>query len=253
LAGQGKRSRAAVILIPGVAMVAALLASGGPPGAAGAIPAGLPIQGAERAQVLDRLRERQRDLTSVRATVVQRKRHPLLKAEAVSEGTFCFQRPNRMRWEVIRPERAIIAIDGFTLVTYRPDRNEAERRDLRDDFATRAAVEFFTMGLSLPTVELEQRFQVDLYRESGRLVLLLTPRSRWLAQAVASISVSQSDQDAVPRQIVVVGRKGERTETTLTHVVANVPSAEDACALRLGPEVHVTDVRKAASETGSDR
>jgi outer membrane lipoprotein-sorting protein len=246
------RSNASALVIPWV-VVAALLCIGRPLLAAEAAPVDGQIQGEERVRVLDRLRERQRDVTTVRATVIQRKQHPMLQGEAVSEGTLVYRRPNQLRWEVDKPERIVIVIDGHTLLLYHPERREAERRDLRGDFVSRAAVEFLTSGMSLALADLETRFQVDLFREDGGVVLLLTPRSRWVAQAIASVAIHQREEDAVPRRIVVVGRKGDRTETTLTRVSVNPRLPENPFTLRLGPEVRVTEVRPPGSETGSDR
>jgi outer membrane lipoprotein-sorting protein len=253
LDGRSDTVRSPAVLIPWVAVVAAVMLSCRLLLAAEAATAEHQIQGEERVQVLDRLRERLRDVGTVRATVVQRKRHPLLKAEAVSEGTLLFKRPNQLRWEVDKPERTIIVIDGHTLLTYRPDRNEAERRDLRDDFGSHAAVEFLTSGMNLDVGELEKRFQVDLYRGNGRLLLMLTPRSRWVAQAVASVAIYQHEDEAVPQQIVVVGQKGDRTETTLTHVIINPHFPEDSFSPRLAPGVRVTDVGKLAGERDRGR
>ncbi len=236
-----------------VAVVAAMLLSYSSPVPGEAAPVGEQVRGEERDQVLDRIRERQQEVRALRATIVQRKRHPLLRGETVSEGSLLFQRPDRVRWEVDKPERTIIVIDGHTLLVYSPDRNEAERRDLRDDFGSRAAVEFLTSGMNLDVGELEKRFQVDLYRGNGRLLLMLTPRSRWVAQAVASVAIYQHEDEAVPRQIVVVGQKGDRTETTLTHVIINPHFPEDSFSPRLGPGVRVTDVGKLAGERDRGR
>src|SRR5574337_1147428 len=107
--------------------------------------------------------------------------------------------------------------------------------------------------MSLAVGELEQRFQVDLFREDGGVVLMLTPRSRWAAQALASVAIHQREEEAVPRQIVVVGRKGDRTVTILTHVIINPEFPENPFTLRLGPEVRVTEVRQPGAETGSGR
>jgi len=204
-------------------------------------------------QLLERLRAQQQGIRSVRAAVVQRKRHPLLKEEAVSQGTLLFQRPDRLRWEVTMPERVIVLIDGTSLLTYRPERQEAERRDLRDDFVSRAAVEFLTAALDLALADLEKRFRVDVLREEGETLLSLTPRSPLVAQAVASIAISLPDGDAVPRSIVVVGQKGERTETTLNHVTVNPSLPEGAFTLSLGPEVRVKDARRPAGEVAGGR
>jgi len=215
--------------------------------------AGTPLQGEERARAIEGLRARQRDVSALRATVVQRKQHPMLKGEVVTEGTLLFSRPNRLRWEVATPERTIIVIDDQALVIYHPERKEAERRDLRDDLGSRAVVDFLTAGMNLDVAELEKRFQVDLYRDDRRLSLVLTPRSRWVARAIASVTITQDEADALPRQIVVVGQKGDRTETSLAHAVVNPPLAEDAFTLRLGPEVRVVEVRRPGQEGGSGR
>jgi outer membrane lipoprotein-sorting protein len=214
---------------------------------------GAPLTGEGRARAIERLQARQREVTTLRATVVQKKRHPLLKDEVVTEGTLLFRRPNRIRWEVATPERTIIVIDDQALVIYRPERREAERRDLRDDFGSRAVVEFLTAGMNLDVAALEKRFQVDLYRDDGRLTLVLTPRSRWVAQAIASVTITHFEEEAVPRQIVVTGHKGDSTETSLAHVVVNPPLAGDAFTLRLGPEVRVVEVRRPPQEGASGR
>ena len=235
------------------AAIAVLVLSWWTPGGSEAAPAHTPIEGPERIEIIERLQAQQRQIASLRATVVQRRRHPLLAAEAVSEGTFLFQKPNRIRWEVDKPDRAVMVMDGRSLVTYRPDRQEAERRDLGADFGARAAVEFLTSGMRLAVPELEKRFQVDMHREDGLLVLVLTPRSRWAATAVASVALYRHDRDAVPSRIVISGQRGDRTEIILTNIVVNPPVAEDAFALRLGPGVRVTDLNRPGGEKGSDR
>ena len=218
-----------------------------------AAPAGVPLTGDERARAIQRLQARQREVQSFRAAVVQRKRHPLLKGEVVTEGTLLFRRPNRLRWEMTTPERLIVAIDEQSLLIYRPDRKEAERRDLRDDFGARAAMEFLAAGMSFDVAEMEKRFQVDLYREDGRLSLALTPRSHWVARAIASVTITQEDADGLPRQIVVVGQKGERTDTTLTRVAVNPPLPEDAFTLRLEPDVRVIEAHRSGPEAPGGR
>jgi outer membrane lipoprotein-sorting protein len=218
-----------------------------------AAPTGTPLEGEERAQAIEGLQARQRDVSTLRATVVQRKRHPLLKGEVVTEGSLVVKRPNQVWWEVTRPERTIVVIDGHGLIIYHPARGEAERRDLRDDFGSRAAAEFLTAGMGLAVGELEKRFRVEVYREGGRLTLWLTPKSPWVARVITSIAVSQDAADAVPRQIVVVGAKGDHTETRLTDVTLNPPLRADVFRLQLGPDVRIVEVGRPTGDTGSGR
>jgi outer membrane lipoprotein carrier protein len=203
--------------------------------------------------VLAGLREAQQGVTTVRARVVQRKRHPLLKEEAVRVGTLLLERPGRLRWEVRGPGPVTVVADGPTLLVYRPERREVERRDLREDLTGRATMGFLVAALRFDLPELEKRFEVAVHREGGSLRLHLVPRSRWLAQAIASIDIVQQDAEPVPRRFVMAGPKGDRTETVLDDLQVNPRLPEDAFTLRLGPEVKVVDVRRAPDAAGSDR
>jgi outer membrane lipoprotein-sorting protein len=230
----------------GLALAALLLAT--PVAAADAR-----LEGDERAQALARLQESQQSLTTLRATVVQRKRHPLLKAEAVRRGTLLLERPDRLRWEVRGPDPMTLVADGPSLLLYRPDRREAERRDLRDDLAGRAAMGFLVGTMRFDLAEMEKRFEVAVHRDPVGLRLTLTPRSRWLAQALAAVEISQREGDPIPRRFVMTGPRGERTETVLDDLEVNPRLPQDAFTLRLGPEVRVVDVRRAPDAAGDQR
>lgn len=205
------------------------------------VPGGKTISGAERDRWFEEDRERQKGVTGLSAAVVQRKRDPLLKNEAVSRGKLSFRKPASLRWEVESPERRIVVMDGRTVTTYYPKRKEAERRDMQDDFASSAALGLFESGISASLPELERRFQVDLSRSDNEVVLRLIPRSKMLSRVIASIRIHQDPVEGRPRRIVVEGARGDRTETTFSGVTLNPEFPPDTFSLRLGPEVRVTE------------
>ena len=228
-----------------------LLLAAGLLAAATASAAQVPVQGEERARLLERFAEQQRGVSALRAAVVERKRHPSLKGEVVRTGTLLLERPDRLRWELDGgPDRLIAVVDGPQLLVYRPERREAERHDLRYDFAARGAFEFLTAGLTAPAA-LEKRFELAVSRDDGRTLLTLTPRSRFVAQVVASILIVQEDGDPAPAQLVIVGARGDRTEIRLSEMVVNPPLPADAFALTLGPGVRVVEFGKGADGTES--
>ena len=222
-------------------MLLALLLAPRPNLAEEAVPDGKAISVAERDRWFEEVRERQKGITGLSAAVVQRKRDPLLKNEAVSRGKVSFRKPASLRWEVESPERMVVVMDGRTVTTYYPKRKEAERRDMQDDFASRSALGFIESGISASLPELERRFHVDLFRSDNQVVLRLIPRSKMLARAVASIRITQDPVEGSPRRIVVEGARGDRTETTFSGVTLNPEFPPDTFALRLGPEVRVTE------------
>jgi outer membrane lipoprotein-sorting protein len=222
-------------------MLLALLLAPRPSLAEETVPGGKAISGAERDRWFEEVRERQKRVTGLSASVVQRKRDPLLKDEAVSRGKVSFRKPASLRWEVESPERMVMVMDGETVTTYFPARKEAERRDMRDDFASRAALGFFESGISASLPELERRFHVDLFRSPDQVVLRLIPRSKMLSRVIASIRIDQDPAEGRPRRIVVEGARGDRTETTFSGVTLNPDFPPGTFALRLGPEVRVTE------------
>ena len=223
------------------AMLLALLLAPRPGLAGETDPGGKMISGAERDRWFEEVRERQKGITGLSAAVVQRKRDPLLKNEAVSSGKLSFRKPASLRWEVESPEKMVVVMDGRTVTTYYPKRKEAERRDMQDDFASRAALGFFESGISASLPELERRFHVDLFRSNDEMVLRLIPRSKMLSRVVASIRIHQDPAEGRPRRIVVEGPRGDRTETTLSGVTLNPEFPPDTFSLRLRPEVRVTE------------
>lgn len=246
-------SRVAVLaalasLLP--AVVSLCLAAGAAP--AGAQPAspGKTIQGEERARLMEEIRRRQSEVTALSARVVQRKRHPLLENEVVSEGTLRYRRPNLLRWEVAGPVRIVVVMDGRTMTSYYPDRKEAFRRGLGDDMVTHAAAEFLAAGMGGSFADLEKRFRLELLRDGDGVVVRLMPRSRWLARGLSSIDIHHGSRDAVPTRIVVAGTRGDRTETRLLDVTVNPTFAKDPFVLDLGPDVRITDVGR--SVAGAD-
>jgi outer membrane lipoprotein-sorting protein len=231
--------------------MAAWLCLAGPAGAAGE--AGGPLQGDARARALRALQAAQQDVTTVRARVLQRKRHPLLKEEAVREGALLLERPGRLRWDVQGPGPVTLVADGATLLVYRPEQRQVERRDLSQDLTGRATLGVLVAALRFDLAELEKRFDVAVHREGKDLRLRLTPRARWLARAVASIDIVQHDAEPVPHRFLVAGGTGDRTETVLRDIEVNARLPEGAFTLRLGPEVTVVDARRAPDAGGSDR
>ncbi len=223
------------------ALLLALLLAPRPNLAVETVPGGKAISGAERDRWFEEARERQKGITGLSAAVVQRKRDPLLKDEAVSRGKLSFRKPASFRWEVESPERMVMVMDGQTVTTYFPARKEAERRDMRDDFASRAALGFFESGISASLPELERRFHVDLFRSDDQVVLRLVPRSKMLSRVISSIRIDQDPSVGRPRRIVVEGARGDRTETTFSGVTLNPEFPPDTFSLRLGPEVRVTE------------
>lgn len=202
---------------------------------------GLPVSGGEKTRILEELRRRQNELVSFRASVLQRRRHPLLRDDMESEGTVSFHKPNRVRWEVRTPEHRVLVLDRSRMTTYFPDRREAVRVNLRDRPNSRMMLDAFSMGWTSSLKDLERRFRIDLYRDDPFTVLKLTPRSRWVSRALSSILLYHEHGEPVPCRVIVTGARGDRSETTLRDVLVNPALEPGTFELTLGPDVRIEE------------
>lgn len=224
-----------------VAVIAILLSPGVSMSGEGSSP-GLQVPGPEKNRWFEEVQKRQMDILGFSAAVVQRKRHPLLKEEAVNKGKLLFRKPGFIRWEVDKPEKVVVVMDGQSMTTYYPSRKEAENRDLRDNLASRAALDFLAAAMTLSLPELERRFEVDLFRAERQMEVRLIPRSKWVSGALSSISIFQGEDEGVPRCVVIRGKRGDRTEMSISSVMLNPDFLPDAFELHLGSDVRVTEV-----------
>lgn len=231
-------------VFPAALLLAAALAAADPRSVP--VPPGTPVPESERETAIASIRNRQKEIVAVRADVVQRKSHPLLKTEAVTEGRIFLKRPGLLRWETEKPNRTLAVSDGKMLTVYRPEKNEAERRTLGDNLASRMAVEFLA-GMGTGIDGLNHRFRTELFRSDRQLIVQLTPRAGWLSRAISAVRIYYDGEEPVPRRFVVLGPRGDRTETVLSGVVINPEVTADTFTLRLGPEVRVIDADRPAA------
>lgn len=154
----------------------------------------------------------QRDVAGIRARFRQTKHVALLDDPLVSEGRFSFDRPERVRWEMEKPEPLVVEVSGGELRAGPPGevaRVEAGPavglfRDLAGIFtgAGDYAGSRFALG---PGPEREESF-------------VLTPRDPSLARVIATIAIELDPASGGPRRVTIAEAGGDRTEIELFDV-----------------------------------
>lgn len=160
-----------------------------------------------------RMVEAQRDIAGLRARFRQTKHVTLLDGPLVSEGRFSFERPQRVRWEMEKPEPMIVEVSGNELRAGPP--GEVARvdagpavglfRDLAGIFtgAGDYAGERFALGPGEP----------------GRESFVLTPRDPSVSRVIATIAIELDPASGGPRRVTIAEAGGDRTEIELLDVV----------------------------------
>ncbi len=201
--------------------------------------AGLLLGEVESKAAIVELRSQHAGIDTFSAVTVQRKTSALLAEEVRTEGRIVLKKPGLLRWEIQRPARIIIVVDGTAMWIYRPDKKEAEKRILSNDVMARYAMEFFASTMDFSMERLSKRFFVEIYKGPGGTVLKLKPRSKMAARHLESISIWYRGGDGAPEKMILKSRKKGTTITEFKDVRLNVELVEDAFSLTLPADVLV--------------
>lgn len=161
-----------------------------------------------------RMTDAQRGVARIRAGFRQTKRVALLTDPLVSTGRFGFERPDRVRWEMVTPEPLIVEIAGSTLRAGPPGA-------VADVDAGPAVGLFRDLGgifTGASDYAGEQRFTLAA-GTSGPWSFVLTPRDPSVARVIRGIEIELDPASGGPRRVAITESGGDRTEIELLDVV----------------------------------
>lgn len=217
-----RRRRARVAFVVMVASLGALAArstlAAEPARAAAPSPAG--AKGAAATRPCDtpescfaRMVAAQRDVARIRARFRQTKTIALLDGPLESEGRFAFERPDRVRWEMEKPEPLVVEVSGSELRAGPP--GEVARVD-----AGPAVGLFRDLGAIFTGADdwAGSRFTLGPSARGGES-FVLTPRDPSLARVIASIEIALDAASGGPQRVTITEAGGDRTAIELLDVV----------------------------------
>lgn len=143
-----------------------------------------------------------------------------------SSGQVTIQRPGRLRWEVMSPQRELMVINGKTLWRYDPGLAQATKQTVGQSHQQ------FNPAflLSSKVGSIIQQFDVALVKLKGEAWYRLTPKQN---QAASFKDVYLNFAHGKISKLMVINNLGERSLFRFTHVVTN--QAVDAQAFQFKP------------------
>lgn len=195
----------------------------------------------EKQKIFERLKEIQKDMSSMHATVSQEKQLSVLKKKIQAKGTIIMAKPNMLRWEVTKPEKSITVIDGETMTIYHPDAREAQVYNLSDNLLARNTMSFFATAMGGNLNEMEKKFTVTVFRNDGKIVFKLIPLSSIARKYLSGIAVYYDEATGLPGGFEVTTTKGDKTITKLADIKINPEIRSDAFELKMPGDVWITN------------
>ncbi|HTZ16965.1 MAG TPA: outer membrane lipoprotein carrier protein LolA [Dissulfurispiraceae bacterium] len=199
------------------------------------------VSASERQKILETFKTLHKDMHSIFALVSQEKQIAALKKKVVVQGTVTMAKPNRLKWDVIKPERSVTVIDGETMTVYHPDIKEAQVYDLSDQLIARNAMSFFSTAMSGNLAEMEERFTVSIFRTDGEVVFRLVPISKIVRRYLAAVVIHYDEKSALPKGFEMSTPKGDKTITRIAGIKVNPELDPGTFQLTMPLDVWITN------------
>jgi outer membrane lipoprotein carrier protein len=208
------------------------------------------LSGTQRLQaLLDRVKASQKDIKTLEARFVQRRRSALLVAPEESSGVFSFAAPDRIRWEYLTPKPISVLIRNGEMTTWYRDLKRAET--LKVGRYSNQIFKF--LGASGSMDSLLEYFDVTFVpppKKGDPYRLDLSPRYERVKKRLKSMSVWIDGERFFPTRVKYEEADGDTTDYEFRDFQWNAPLPADRFALQLPPDVE-TRVLDLGSETKS--
>lgn len=158
--------------------------------------------------ILARFDAVQASVRTLSAEFVERTESPLLKEPLVSEGRFYLTKPESVAWEYTAPEPMRFVLANQEYIGVFPERQRAERRDLRR--WSERIFRFFGVGQG--SEELKQFYDITLAEPGtdmpGTVLLLLEPKKRRVKKNVEEVKLWVDRTRMLPTRMDFEGKDG---------------------------------------------
>jgi outer membrane lipoprotein-sorting protein len=178
------------------------------------------------ADVLGMLSQNSRQVQSLSCDFVQEKHLGILDEALASTGRFSFQRPDRLRWEIVEPAPSGIVVNGEDGGTWHSRSGEREHFKTRDIPAIRILSQQLFAFATMDFNALKEQFEISLLRKDPA-VILLTPHSVEMQDYLQSLRVTVAPGGRHVDTVKMNESDGDYTIIRFSNVLLNPPLDRD--------------------------
>lgn len=187
--------------------------------------------------LVERVKLEQSRVETLEADFVQERSSEFLERPETSHGKLFYSRPDRVRWEYLKPNPISLVIEGDEMLTWYRDLGTAEKvkvgrvssqvfRYLDAAGSLEALMDYFAVTMSTPEPGAAWR-------------LVLEPRYPRIAKRLSGITLWIDPDLYLPIRVRYTEPNGDSTEYRFDSLRANVPIPEERFRLALPQEVAV--------------
>ncbi len=191
--------------------------------------------------LLKRFNESQQSVASLTASFTERKNLSLLAKPLLSNGTFLYSRPSRIKWEYTEPEPRVFLITEDRFIAYYPNQKRAEEVPLSKLAGRRV---FRVFGIGQTAEDLGKFFDItqdDPGDEKGAYLLILTPKRQRVKDRLQRVRFWVDARTFLPRKLEYVESDGDSTLLSFNNIRLNPEIAEARFNVNIPKDVPVSN------------
>ena len=150
----------------------------------------------------------------------QERRLAMLKEPVVSTGRFYYEKPDKLRWEVLSPDLSGFFVNGKLAKQWKGENNPPEAFDMQQNLVVRAIVEQLLAWTKADFAWIEQRYTVSVVKEDP-IALKLVPRSSKEKKYIDRILISFEADSHYTNAVDIIEKGGDSIRLTFFNMIIN--------------------------------
>ncbi len=169
--------------------------------------------------IMTNIKEKEKNLKTFTARMVQAKKTRLLRDPLHSEGFIYFDYTGKTLLKITAPSPLIVLLKDNVLFVYYPDLSKVKETFIGNNVLKK----YFGIGQSVE--DLRKRYVIKLMSEtpSDGYHLKLIPKHKTIAKHIDSIEVTVSPENWLPQRICFKEKEGDWTAIRLEFISVNEP------------------------------
>ncbi|EGJ51948.1 LolA family protein [Desulfocurvibacter africanus] len=185
-----------------------------------------PVSPSDNEAVLDGLRKAAKDIHSVSADFVQRKKLEMFDEVMISKGRLALVKPDRLRWEYLEPVASGFALKGGKGRRWNEMIGRMDDFDIRQDPVMQVIVDQLLAWTNADLERMSRDFTLEV-AGSEPVQLVLRPRVPAVGGFIERIAIRYAADKRSIQRVEVMEPGGDSTQLDFQDVRINTPLAED--------------------------
>lgn len=186
--------------------------------------------------LLNKIEEKQNEIRTIKADILQRKIFSFMEKPLASSGVIYFSKPDKFLYEINSPSKSLLAMNGEKITFYLPESREATIIGL--SMGKERLFRFF--GINQSKEQVEKDYSIKLLSSGSNFFIIeMIPRDKLLSRNLSYIRIWIDKTAILPKQVHYREQNGDSTTVELRKLEINLSIPENIYSIKIPSGVKI--------------